>query len=67
MKHPSLYLDIYLYGRFVCQLKFNTPPTITKSDGTREFYIADIEKYVTDKRPSLKGKDFKVRFSNQRV
>jgi hypothetical protein len=66
MKHPSLYLDIYLYGRFVCQLKFNTPP-ITKSDGTREFYIADIEKYVTDKRPSLKDKDFKVRFSNQRV
>lgn len=65
-KRTPLYLDIFLGGRFYCQISYDTPPII-KSDGTKEYYIVEIEKYVTDRRPSLKGKDFKVRFSNQRV
>jgi len=55
-----VYLDIMMNGRFVGQLPYtpNSLFPLTEEQAVR---------YVVDKRPSLKGKDFKIAFSDNRV
>lgn len=58
-KNKALFLDIMLNNRFVCTLKYMYCPL---------FVIRDKEllKFVLDKRPSLKGKPFRIMFSNNK-
>ena len=60
-----IYLDIYLNGRFYCQLK--CPYRLEFSSGVEIANVPDIREFVTSQRPSLNGKDFRVSFSNQKV
>ena len=47
--------DVMLNGRFICTLN-NTPPALFPID------FEDLEKFVLKKRPTLKGKDFRIAF-----
>lgn len=58
-----LYLDIYLNGRFQSQLRYFYKPQ--EKGGLTYITMPDVKKYVEKKKPSLKGKDFKVHFSSQ--
>ena len=55
-----VYLDIMMDGRFVGQLPYTPNPL-------RPLTEEQAVSYVVDKRPSLKGKDFKIAFSDNRV
>lgn len=54
-KNKALFLDIMLNDRFVCTLKYMYCPLFVIR------YEALI-KFVLDKRPSLKGKPFRIMF-----
>lgn len=47
--------DIMLDGRFVCTLKY-------KYCALFQIDFEDLEKFVLQKRPTLKGKDFRIAF-----
>ena len=47
--------DVMLDGRFVCTLKY-------KYCALFPIYFEDLEKFVLQKRPTLKGKDFRIAF-----
>ena len=47
--------DVMLNGRFVCTLKYKSSPLFPIDS-------EDLEKFVLKKRPSLKGKDFRIAF-----
>jgi hypothetical protein len=52
-----LVLDIMLNGSFICQMKMPHCPLFPVDE-------REVNKFVTDRKPSLKGKAFKVEFSN---
>lgn len=54
-KNKALFVDIMLNDRFVCTLKYmyNSLFVIRKEE---------LLKFVLDKRPSLKGKPFRIMF-----
>ena len=54
-KNKALFLDIMLNDRFVCTLKYMYCPLFAIK------YEALI-KFILDKRPSLKGKPFRIMF-----
>lgn len=54
-KDKALFLDIMLNNRFVCTLKYMYCPLFAIR------YEALI-KFVLDKKPSLKGKPFRIMF-----
>ena len=56
----TVYLDIMLEGRFYCQLRYEYCPLFPVEERT-------IKDYVLSKRPSLKGKDFIINFSLNKV
>ena len=47
--------DVMLNGRFVCTLKY-------KYCALFPIDFEDLEKFVLQKRPTLKGKDFRIAF-----
>lgn len=47
--------DVMLDGRFVCTLKY-------KYCALFSIDFEELEKYVLQKRPTLKGKDFRIVF-----
>lgn len=47
--------DVMLDVRFVCTLKY-------KYCALFPIYFKDLEKFVLQKRPTLKGKDFRIAF-----
>lgn len=49
--------DIMLNGRFVCTLKY-------KYNSIFPIELEELEKFVLSKRPTLKGKDFRIKFNN---
>lgn len=51
----TLVLDIMLNGRFVCTLKY-------KYCALFPIGFEDLEKFIFQKRPTLKGKDFRIAF-----
>ena len=62
-------LDIMCEGRFLCQLHYNKRGFAQMIDG--EFVEVhdkkDIEDFIYSQRPSLKGKNIRIEFSNQSV
>ena len=57
LEKKMLTLDIMLNGMFVCQMKMPHCPLFPLDE-------KEVSKFVTDKRPSLKGKPFNIEFSN---
>lgn len=56
----TIYLDIMLNERFYGQVKFGFSPLFAYSEDS-------VKKTIEDKFPQLQGKDYKVRFSNQKI
>ena len=65
----SILLDIFLKERFVCQMKYETSETVVLEDGSRlPLFDMDVVKlFVEIKKPSLRGKDYRISPSKQRV
>ena len=57
LKKDILVLDVMLNGMFVCQMQMPYCPLFPPKK-------KEVSKFVTDKRPSLKGKPFNIEFSN---
>ena len=47
--------DVMLNGRFICTLKYEYS-TLFPID------LEELDKFILDKRPSLKGKDYRIAF-----
>lgn len=47
--------DIMLNGRYVCTLKYEYSPLIPID-------FEELKGFILDKRPSLKGKDYRIAF-----
>jgi hypothetical protein len=47
--------DVMLNGRFICTLKYKYCPLFPID-------FEELEKFVLKKRPTLKGKDFRIAF-----
>lgn len=62
-------LDIMEKGRFLCQLKYLAKGRMEIIDGKpiMAYDLRDIRRFVFEQRPSLKGKDINICFSNSRV
>ena len=62
-------LDIMLGGKFICQLKYDGMPFPELIDGkvVPVYDSEDLEKFVYEKRPSLRGKDIRIEFSSQKA
>jgi len=61
-------LDIMLGGRFVCQLKYTKRGLPKMIDGKiiECHDPGDLKRFVEEKRPSLKGKDYQIAFAELR-
>lgn len=68
MNKPIL-LDIMEGGRFVCQLLYDRRgfPEMINGRIKEVHSQEDIERFVYEKRPGLKGKNINIEFSNQRI
>lgn len=64
MTIQGLYIDIYLGGTFYRQLPFLGTPEVI---GGRKYYTSNVQSYVLSQLPSLRGKDYKIRFSKQQT
>ncbi len=51
----TLFIDIMLYGRFVCTLRYKYCPLFPID-------LDELEKFILSKRPTLKGKDYRIEF-----
>jgi hypothetical protein len=62
-------LDIMLNGRFVCQLNYKKKGYYTKANGKLVEVHSDSEiaHFVESVRPSLKGKNYNVCFTNNKT
>jgi hypothetical protein len=62
-------IDIMENGRFICQLKYDGMPFPEMIDGEiiPVYDSEDMERFVYEKRPSLRGKDIRIEFSNQKA
>ena len=62
-------LEIMQDGRFLCQLRYNKRgfPQMINGEFVEVHDQKDIEEFVYSQRPSLKGKNIKIEFSNQSV
>ena len=69
MAKKQILLDVMLNGRFICQLKYDGSPFPTMVNGeVKPVYDSeDIRKFVYNQRPSLRGKDIRIEFSNQKA
>lgn len=69
MKYPPLLLDIMLDGRFLCQMSYkgNPMPILVNGDVMPLYDTEEIQKYVYQERPSLKGKNINIRFSTKKT
>lgn len=62
-------IDIMIGSRFVCQMKYDKPgwPQMVDGQIVETHRAEDIEAFVYQKRPSLKGKGITIKFTQQRV
>lgn len=69
MAKKQILLDIMLGGKFICQLKYEGMPFPEIIDGKvmPVYDSEDLERFVYEKRPSLRGKDIRIEFSNQKT
>jgi len=56
----TVYIDVMLNGSFVCQLPYEYRPFISIKE-------KDVKRFIVNKRPTLKGKDIKIAFTNNKV
>lgn len=56
----TIYIDVMLDGYFYKQLLFT-------HDKTQHVYRSQLHEYVLQRYPSLKGKNYEIEISNQRV
>lgn len=47
--------DVMLDGRFICTLKYEYSPLFPID-------LEELEKFILDKRPRMKGKDYRIAF-----
>ena len=47
--------EVMLNGRFICTLKYEYSPLFPID-------LEELDKFILDKRPSLKGKDYRIAF-----
>jgi len=68
MNKPLL-IDIMLDGRFVQQLRYDRRgfPEMIDGEFVESHRREDIEAFVYEKRPSLKGKPIKIEIASQKV
>ena len=68
-KPKGMLLDIMLCDRFVCQLRYDKRGWPKMVDGRiiEVHEMADIQRFVEQQRPSLKGKPYQISFSIQKV
>ena len=66
---PTLLLDIMEDGRFVCQIPYyqHGMPRMVDGNIIEVHDFKDIEKYVYEKRPSLRNRNISIAFAQQRV
>ena len=64
-----LLLDVMLDGRFLCQLRYAKRgfPMLLDGEVVENHRLEDLESFVYEKRPSLRGKNIKIALSNQSV
>lgn len=62
-------LDIMLDDRFLCQMDYTAPakPLFIEGKPMNVYNLDDIKSFVYSKRPSLKGKNIRISFSNQKI
>ena len=62
-------LDIMLGGKFICQLKYDKRgfPEVIDGEVKESHRLEDLENFVYEKRPSLRGKDIRIEFSSQKA
>lgn len=65
----SILLDIMLDNRFIGQLRYPKRgfPKFVDGKWIEIYHPEDLEAFVLEKRPSLKGKNIKILPTNQRV
>ena len=56
----TIYLDVMEKGKFICQLAYKYCPLFPIS-------ISKVEAYIYKLRPSLRGRNINVEFSNNKV
>ena len=63
------FIDIMQDGRHVCQLPFNLPKRTEVIDGESIEYFDQsyLKFYVEFMKPSLRGKEYSIEFSEQKV
>ena len=61
-------IDVMKEDYFVCQLKYEKRgfPKIVDGNIIETFDAKDIQKFVESQRPSLKGTNYRIAFSEQR-
>ena len=63
-------LDIMEKGRFLCQMVYDKrgfPESIGGGKFVEVHRLEDLKKFVYEKRPSLRGRDIRIEFSNNKV
>ena len=56
----TIYLDVMEKGKFICQLAYKYCPLFPVN-------IQKVEAYIYKQRPSLRGRNIKVEFSNNKI
>lgn len=69
MAKKQILLDIMLGGKFICQLKYDGMPFPELINGkvVPVYDSKDLERFVYEQRPSLRGKDIRIEFSSQKA
>ena len=69
MKRKPMLLDIMQGDKFICQLKYTKRgiPAIVDGEIREVYNMDDLEQFVYENRPSLRGGGIKIAFSNNRV
>ena len=69
-RNHMLYLDVMIGNEWKGQVKYDGPglPIMLEDGFFMESYdLGELRSFVEDRKPSLKGKDYHLEFSNQRV
>ena len=66
---PTILLDIIKNGRYYCQLRYTKRgfPCIIKGNITEVINSDDIKDFVEHQLPTLRGKQYRIEFANQRI
>lgn len=65
----GFYIDVMEDGRFLCQLHYTKRgfPMVIDGKTVESYDFRDIEKFVYEKRPSLRNRNIHFEFSDNRV